>query len=60
MRRVKLFDESHELDLEDEINQFLQGFTGVIYDIKYQVGLSKLNEEMEFCFSALIFYEEDA
>lgn len=58
MKKVKLFDEDHELDLEDEINDFLADFEGELIDIKYQVAIAKNDEEMEYSFSALLLYEE--
>ncbi|NLA33543.1 MAG: sporulation protein Cse60 [Tenericutes bacterium] len=54
--KVKLFDEIHEKDLEQEINSFLsEGYE--IIDIKYQVAVSVYAEEQIFCFSALIMYK---
>lgn len=55
--KVKLFDENHELDLEDSINKFLSKDIEVL-DIKYQVSISFLGEEQIYCFSALIIYNE--
>ena len=54
--KVKLFDESHELDLEKSINKFLNENDIDILDIKYQVDLSIVGEEQIFCFSAMIIY----
>lgn len=54
--RVKLFDEEHELDLEDEINNFIDGLNGEILRIHYQVALCLNGNEMEYCYSALIEY----
>lgn len=53
--KVKIFDESHEKDLESSINEFLDGDIELI-DIKYQVALSIFSEEQIYCFSALILY----
>lgn len=53
--KVKLFDESHELDLEKSINDFLQNDIDVI-DIKYQVAISVFSEEQVYCYSAMIIY----
>ena len=55
--KVKLFDESHELDLEKSINKFLSEKEIDVIDIKYQVALSIVGEEQVFCFSAMIIYE---
>lgn len=53
--RVKVFDESHEKDLEESINNFLETINDLI-DIKYQVAISFLGEEQIYCFSAMIIY----
>ncbi len=53
--KVKLFDESHELDLEKSVNDFLQNDIDVI-DIKYQVAISVFSEEQVYCYSAMIIY----
>lgn len=55
MMKVKIFDESHESDLENDINEFI-GNVEVI-DIKYQVSISVFGEEQVFCFSAMILYK---
>ncbi len=56
--KVKLFDETHEKDLEKAINDFLEDFDGDIIDIKYQVGISIFAEEQLYCFSAMILYKK--
>lgn len=55
--KVKVIDESHEKDLENEINKFLLEDIEVI-DIKFSVATSVFSEEQIFCFSALILYKE--
>lgn len=54
--KVKIFDESHEGDLEDDINKFIQEKEPEIIDIKYSVSTSIYSEEQLYCFSALIMY----
>lgn len=54
--KVKIFDESHEKDLEEKINEFLSEHRNII-DIKYQVSISMFSEEQIYCFSALIMYK---
>ncbi len=56
--RVKIFDDVHEKDLEDNINSFLDslGDDKEIIDIKYQVSISMFSEEQIYCFSAMIIY----
>lgn len=55
--KVKIFDESHEKDLEDEINKFLNEEDVNIIDIKYSVSNSIYSEEQIYCFSAMILYK---
>ncbi len=56
--KVKVFDESHEKDLEDDINNFIKESDPEIIDIKYSISNSIYSEEQIYCFSALIIYEE--
>ena len=51
--KVKIFDESHETDLEERVNEFLTEHNNII-DIKYQVSISIFSEEQIYCFSAMI------
>ena len=53
--KVKVFDESHELDLEVAINNFLEGVVEV-FDIKFSVSVA-VSEEQIYCFSALVMYK---
>lgn len=54
--RVKIFDESHEKDLERAINAFISQTSSDIIDIKYNVAIAVSGEEQIYCFSALVFY----
>ena len=54
--RVKIFDESHESDLENDINDFIKDVE--VLDIKFNVAVSIFAEEQVFCFSALILYKD--
>ena len=54
--KVKIFDESHEKDLEEKVNDFLKEHKNII-DIKYQVSITMFSEEQIYCFSALIMYK---
>ena len=54
--KVKVFDESHEKDLEEAINDFLKDPDIELIDLKYSVSVSVFSEEQIFCFSALILY----
>ena len=55
--KVKLFDESHELDLEKSINKFLDSNDIDLIDIKYQVAVNVCGEEQIYCFSAMLIYK---
>lgn len=54
---VKIFDESHEKDLEYDINEFLSNLSGRVIDIKFSVSNGIYGEEQIYCFSAMILYE---
>lgn len=58
--KVKLFDESHEHDLEIKINEFLEHSNHEIIDIKYQVATLYDGRSQIYCFSAMIIYEDNA
>ena len=55
--KVKLFDESHEKDLEEDINNFIKEKEPDIIDIKFSVSTAIYGEEQIYCFSALILYK---
>ena len=55
--KVKLFDESHEKDLEEDINKFIIEKEIDIVDIKYSVSTSIYGDEQIYCFSAMILYK---
>lgn len=55
--KVKIFDESHEKDLEESINNYLSEKEVDIIDIKYSVSTSLYGEEQIYCFSALMMYK---
>lgn len=55
--KIKVFDEAHERDLEDEINKFLKEEKAEIIDIKYAVSTSVYADEQIYCFSALLLYK---
>ena len=54
--KVKLFDCEDEGDLEEDINNFINGNNIEVVDIKYQVGVGVFSEEQIFCFSAMLIY----
>lgn len=53
--KVKVFDEGHEKDLENVINEFI--IDKNIIDIKFNVAVAISGEEQIYCFSALIMYK---
>lgn len=55
--KVKLFDESHEKDLESAINDFIKEVKKVV-DIKFQVAIMYDMKEQIYCYSAMVIYEE--
>lgn len=55
--KVKIFDESHEKDLENKVNIFLSSINDKeIIDIKYSVSTSVFGSEQIYCFSCMIIY----
>lgn len=57
--KVKVFDESHEKDLEDDINKFLLDNDIEVVDIKFSVSTSLFSDEQIYCFSALVMYNKN-
>ena len=58
MLQVKVFDEEHEEDLSDAINQFLEDHeTLKLYDIKFSTAFGMVEDEQIYCFSALLIYQ---
>lgn len=55
--KVKVFDEEHEKDLEDDINKFLEDDNFEVIDIKFSSSCSIYGEEQIYCFTALIMYD---
>ena len=55
--KVKVFDESHEKDLEESINKFISEKNVDIVDIKFAVSTSMYADEQIYCFSALVLYK---
>jgi hypothetical protein len=62
MIQVKVFDEEHEDDLEESVNEFLSCIPhDQIIDIKYQIAVCEnVHEENStmFSFSAMIIYKK--
>lgn len=56
--KVKIIDESHEKDLENNINEFLSTMDGELIDIKFQTSIAMFGEEQIYCFTAMIIYSK--
>ena len=56
--KVKIFDEEHEKDLEDSINDFFYEVDCDIIDIKYCIAIDAQGEDQIYCYSAMIIYKE--
>lgn len=54
--KVKIFDESHEKDLEEQVNNFLDSLESELIDIKFQTAVAMFGEEQVYCFTAMIIY----
>lgn len=54
--KIKIIETVHELDLQDELNDFLKEDHCII-DLKYQVAMC-YSTELEYSFSCLIIYED--
>ena len=52
--KVKIIDESHEKDLEEQINTL----DGEVVDIKFHTAISMFGEEQIYCFTAMIIYNK--
>lgn len=56
--KVKVFDEDHEGDLEDKINDFLEKLDDEqLIDIKYSVSTLYDYKTQIYCFSAMVIYK---
>lgn len=55
--KVKIIEKTHELDLEDEINDFLNKKNPKVLSMHYQVAMT-FSSELEYSFSCLIEYED--
>lgn len=57
MIKVKVFDEQHEQDLEEAVNEFLKRIhESDVVDIQYSVAATCAQSEQIYCFSAMIIY----
>jgi len=54
--KVKIFDEESEIDLQSDINMFLDNDDIEVFDIKFSTSSCIYSNEQIYCFSALIIY----
>ena len=54
---VKIFDENHEEDLEDAVNDFINNDGIKVIDIKFQVAIMYDNKDQIYCYTAIIIYD---
>lgn len=54
--KIKIIERSHELDLEEDINEFILKENPIIHYIHYAVALTSLNGHLEYSFSCMIEY----
>lgn len=53
--QIKVYDEEHEEDLEQKVNEFIEDKE--VVDIKYEVAISMFSEDQIYCYSAMIIYK---
>ena len=54
--KVKIIEKTHELDLEDALNDFFMKEAPNIQMLRYQVAMTSHNGELEYSFSFMIVY----
>ena len=54
---VKIFDENHEEDLEDAVNDFINNDGIKVIDIKFKVAIMYDNKDQIYCYTAMIIYD---
>lgn len=58
--KVKIFDEGHEKDLEEAINDFLKDIKDEnVVDIKYQISTMYDYKDQIYCYTAMVIYKKD-
>ncbi len=57
--QVKIFDEEHEKDLEEKVNEFLEKIkVEDLIDIKYQISTLYDYKDQIYCYSAMVIYKK--
>lgn len=54
--KIKIIEKTHELDLEDALNDFISKEHPNIQNLQYQVALTSCHGVLEYSFSCLIVY----
>lgn len=54
--KVKIIEKTHELDLEDAMNDFFEKDQPNIQNMYYEVAMTSHNGELEYSFSCMIVY----
>ena len=54
--KIKIIEKTHELDLADALNEFIEKDKPFIESLHYSSALTSLNGQLEYSFSVLIVY----
>ncbi len=54
--KIKIIEKTHELDLQDALNEFVEEHDPHIMSLYYAVALTSHLGELEYSFSCLIVY----
>lgn len=54
--KIKIIEKTHELDLQDALNEFIKKEQPDIQDLHYAVALTSHNGQLEYSFSCMIVY----
>ncbi len=61
MLKIKVFDCEDERNLTDELNNFIENISKIdkeVIDIKYSTSIAIEDEELIYCYSALVMYDD--
>ena len=54
--KIKIIEKTHDLHLENALNELVQKENPQIQDMQYQVALTSCHGNLEYSFSCLIVY----
>lgn len=54
--KIKIIEKTHELDLQDALNDFIEKENPNIQNMYYSVALTSHNGNLEYSFSCMIVY----